>query len=162
MFCFDDAQHVGNTTTNNNDNDDDHSNDNTNNDTTATTTITTNNNNNDNNNNDDNHDNDNNDNISRGRGPLEDSPNHCGVQCITNTWRSPNLPPVCEKLRYYSLNHIKRNKHVPHRVRLISLLTLSLLTLLESEFPGNSLSAWEFHSFKLRLCLSQALENPQF
>ena len=30
----------------------------------------------------------------------------------------------------------------------ISLLTLSLLTLLDSNFPGNLLWAWEFHPFK--------------
>ena len=46
-------------------------------------------------------------------------------------------------------------------VRPISLLTLSLLTLLESNFPGNPLWAWEFHSFKLRLRWSQTLRNPQ-
>ena len=43
----------------------------------------------------------------------------------------------------------------------ISLLTLPLLTLLDSSFPGNPLWAWEFHPFKLRLCLSQTLRNPQ-
>ena len=48
-----------------------------------------------------------------------------------------------------------------HPIRPISLLTLSLLTLLDSNFPGNPLWAWEFHPFKLRLCFSQTLENPQ-
>ena len=43
------------------------------------------------------------------------------------------------------------------RVRLISLLTLRLLRLLESNCPGNSLWAWEFLPLKLRLCLSQTL-----
>ena len=42
-------------------------------------------------------------------------------------------------------------------VRPISLLALSLLTVLDSNFPGNSLWAWEFHPFKLRLCSSQTL-----
>ena len=42
-------------------------------------------------------------------------------------------------------------------LRLISLITLRLLRLLESNFPGNSLWAWEFHPLKLRLCLSQTL-----
>ena len=37
----------------------------------------------------------------------------------------------------------------------------TLLTLLDSNFPGNSLWAWEFHPFKSRLCLSQTLRNPQ-
>ena len=46
-------------------------------------------------------------------------------------------------------------------VRPISLLTLSLLTLLDSNFPGNPLWTWEFHPFKSRLCLSQTLWNPQ-
>ena len=45
------------------------------------------------------------------------------------------------------------------RLRPISLLTLSLLTLLESDFPGNPLRAWEFHPFKLRLCSSQTLKS---
>ena len=34
-------------------------------------------------------------------------------------------------------------------VRPISLLTLSLLTLLDSNFPGNPLWAWEFHPLNL-------------
>ena len=42
----------------------------------------------------------------------------------------------------------------------ISRLTLSLLTLLDSNFPGNPLWAWEFHPLALRLCLSQTLWNP--
>ena len=46
-------------------------------------------------------------------------------------------------------------------LRPISLLTLSLLTLLDSNFPRNSLWAWEFHPLELRLCLSQTLWNPQ-
>ena len=37
--------------------------------------------------------------------------------------------------------------------RPISLLTLSLLRLLDSTFRGNPLWAWEFHPFKLRLRL---------
>ena len=44
-----------------------------------------------------------------------------------------------------------------HEIRPISLLTLSLLRLLGSNFPGNPLWAWEFHPLKLRLCLSQTL-----
>ena len=40
-------------------------------------------------------------------------------------------------------------------LRPISLLTLSLLRLLDSNFPGNPLWAWEFHPLELRLCLSQ-------
>ena len=48
-------------------------------------------------------------------------------------------------------------------LRPISLLTLSLLTLLESNFPGKSLgNPYEFHPFKLRLCWSQTLGNPQY
>ena len=43
------------------------------------------------------------------------------------------------------------------RLRPTLLLTLRLLTLLESNFPGNSLWAWEFHPLELRLCLSQTL-----
>ena len=42
-------------------------------------------------------------------------------------------------------------------LRPISLLKLSLLTFLDSNFPGNFLWAWEFHPFKLRLCSSQTL-----
>ena len=40
-------------------------------------------------------------------------------------------------------------------IRPISPLTLSLLRSLDSNFPGNSLRAWECHPLKLRLCLSQ-------
>ena len=43
------------------------------------------------------------------------------------------------------------------RLRPISLLRLSLLRLLDSNFPGNSLPAWEFHPLILILCLSQTL-----
>ena len=46
-------------------------------------------------------------------------------------------------------------------LRPISLLTLSLLTLLDSNFPVNPLWAWEFHPLNLRLCLSQTLRNTQ-
>ena len=34
---------------------------------------------------------------------------------------------------------------------------ISLLRLLDSNFPGNFLWAWEFHLFKSRLCLSKTL-----
>ena len=39
----------------------------------------------------------------------------------------------------------------------ISILTFSLLTLLDSNFPGNPLWAWKFHPLKLRLLSSQTL-----
>ena len=39
----------------------------------------------------------------------------------------------------------------------ISLLRISLLRLLDSGFPGNSLWTWEFHPLLLRFCLSQTL-----
>ena len=39
--------------------------------------------------------------------------------------------------------------------------TLSLLTLLDSNFPGNSLWAWELHPLDLRSCSSQTLWYPQ-
>ena len=42
-------------------------------------------------------------------------------------------------------------------LRPISLLTLSLLTLLDSNLPANPLWTWELHPSKLRLCLSQTL-----
>ena len=45
-------------------------------------------------------------------------------------------------------------------MRPTSLLTLPLLTLLDSTISGNSLWTWEFHPFKSRLCLSQTVENP--
>ena len=47
-------------------------------------------------------------------------------------------------------------------LRPISLLRLSLLRLLDSNFTGNSLWAWEFHPFKSRLCLSQTLWTPEY
>ena len=42
-------------------------------------------------------------------------------------------------------------------VRPISPLRISLLRFIDSRFPGDSLWAWEFHPFNLRLCLSQTL-----
>ena len=45
--------------------------------------------------------------------------------------------------------------------RPISLLALSLLRLLDSNFPGNPLWTWEFHPFKIILCLSRTFWNPQ-
>ena len=39
----------------------------------------------------------------------------------------------------------------------IFLLRLSLLRLLDANFPGNSLRALEFHPLKSRLCLSRTL-----
>ena len=47
------------------------------------------------------------------------------------------------------------------QLRQISLLTLSLLNFVDSDFPGDSLWTWEFHPLKLRLCLSQTLLNPE-
>ena len=44
-----------------------------------------------------------------------------------------------------------------YSVRPISLLSLSLLRLLDSNLPGDSLWAWEFHPLRLRVCLSQNL-----
>ena len=47
-------------------------------------------------------------------------------------------------------------------LRPISLLALSLLlTLLDSNFPGNSLWTWEFLPLNITWCLSQAPWNPQ-
>ena len=43
----------------------------------------------------------------------------------------------------------------------ISLFTLPQQTLLDSNFPGNPLWIREFHPFKLRLCSSRTLRNPQ-
>ena len=43
----------------------------------------------------------------------------------------------------------------------ISLLRLSLPRLLDSNFPGISLWAWELHPLKLRFCLSQTLWNSE-
>ena len=45
-------------------------------------------------------------------------------------------------------------------LRPIPPLTLSLLTLLDSNFQVGSLWAWAFHPFELRVCLSQTLWNP--
>ena len=42
-------------------------------------------------------------------------------------------------------------------LRPISLLTLSLLRLLDSNFPGNSLWAWEFHPLRIKIMLES---NP--
>ena len=45
----------------------------------------------------------------------------------------------------------------PSMVRPMSALKVSLLRLLDANFPGNSLRAWRFHPWNLRLCLSQTL-----
>ena len=37
----------------------------------------------------------------------------------------------------------------------------TVLRLLDSNFPGNPLWAWEFHPLQLILCLSQILRNPE-
>ena len=47
------------------------------------------------------------------------------------------------------------------RVRPISLLRLSLLRFVDSNFQGKSLLTWEFHPLDLRFCLSQALWSPE-
>ena len=39
--------------------------------------------------------------------------------------------------------------------------SIVLLRLLDSNFPGNSLWAWEFHPLKLRSCLNLTPRNPQ-
>ena len=45
--------------------------------------------------------------------------------------------------------------------RPVSLLRLSLQRLLDSNFPGNSPWAWEFHPLRLRFCWNQTLCNPE-
>ena len=45
----------------------------------------------------------------------------------------------------------------PEVVRWVLLRPISLLRLLDSNFPGNPLWTWEFHPLILRFCLSQAL-----
>ena len=47
------------------------------------------------------------------------------------------------------------------RVRPISLLKLSLLTLLDSNFPVNPLWAWEFYPLHLRSCVPAAGPGPR-
>ena len=54
-------------------------------------------------------------------------------------------------------SHLKASAHLDAELRPISLLTLSLLRLLDSNFAGNPRWAWELHPFELRLCLSQTL-----
>ena len=64
----------------------------------------------------------------------------------------------CISIITYHITYICIYTHIhvySYIIRPISLLTLSLLTLLESRLPGNYLWAWEFHPFKLRLCSSQ-------
>ena len=46
-------------------------------------------------------------------------------------------------------------------MRRISLLRLSLLRFVDSELPGHSLWAWEFHPLKINICLSQTLRSPE-
>ena len=61
-----------------------------------------------------------------------------------------------EKVKAFE-QEIKTLKARGKRLRPISLLTLSLLKLLDSNFLGNSLWASEFHPLTLRLRLSQTL-----
>ena len=46
-------------------------------------------------------------------------------------------------------------------LRPISLLRLSLLRFLDSNFPASSLWTLEFNPLKFRFCLSQTLRNPE-
>ena len=50
--------------------------------------------------------------------------------------------------------------YMMYHVRPISLLTLSLLWLIDSNFPGYPLRTWESHPLTLRLRLGQTLRNP--
>ena len=61
---------------------------------------------------------------------------------------APRNPPVGRPFLRFHVSTL------PVMIRPISLLTLSLLTLLDSNSPGNPLLAWKFHPFKLRLCAS--------
>ena len=63
---------------------------------------------------------------------------------------------ICTRIAHAAMHATKRTRTTVE-LRPIPLLTLSLLTLLDSSFPGNSPWAWEFHPFNLRLCLSQTL-----
>ena len=56
-----------------------------------------------------------------------------------------------ERERYMQAVQMRRS----FGVRPISLLTLSLRRLLDSNFPGNPLWTWEYHPLRLRLCSSQ-------
>ena len=76
-----------------------------------------------------------------------------GEEC-GQLWRSLMRLKSVKRVRPYLRSSVRQ-------VRPISLLTLPLLTILDSRFPGNPLWTREFHSFKLRLCLSQTLRNPQ-
>ena len=89
----------------------------------------------------------------------------CYLKHFNNIW----LPKATRKpSRIVKENTTKKqHQHIrtinwsgpPHPVslRAIFLLTLRLLTLLESNFPGNPLWAWEFHPLNLRFRLSHTL-----
>ena len=73
------------------------------------------------------------------------------------------LPPGCSLFPRVSLCLLPPGE-IPKSgvgIRPISLLRISLLRFVDSNFPGNSLWTWEFHRLKLRLCLSQTLWNPE-
>ena len=92
--------------------------------------------------------------------------------CIKSLFRSIHpCPTRCQCMpishgmggcnaQWCTVTRYRRNL-IRRTVRPISLLALSLPTLLESNLPGNRLWAWECHPWKLRLCLSQTLENEQ-
>ena len=61
-------------------------------------------------------------------------------------------PPLSATLEVPNVALTRPGKQVLHP---IFLLRLSLLTLLDSNFPANPLWAWQFHPLNLRLCLSR-------
>ena len=85
--------------------------------------------------------------------------------CIHTIYPSPQRLGIAVRTRTPDLLVVNESSFVVatatgiHRLALrpISRLTLPLLTLLDSNFPGNSLWAWESHPLQLRLSLSQTL-----
>ena len=71
-------------------------------------------------------------------------------------WDSRDKSTTCLFLGFETLNL----KFCDLKLWKLTVRPISLLTLLDSNFPGNPLWTWEFHPFKLRVCLSRTLRNP--
>ena len=97
------------------------------------------------------------------RAPAHSIPRPAATtRVIEGSWAESRLSKVtasqlCVIVLDVLLDHTYEMRHIKVIVRPISLLTLSLLTLLHSNLPGNPLWAWEFHHFKLTLCSSRTL-----
>ena len=83
--------------------------------------------------------------------------------CVYDLLVDFGLPLICSGFPLTAgARDCASRRAAPRRVvRPISLLRISLLRLLDSDFLGNSLWTWEFKPLKLRFHLSETLWNPE-